>query len=147
MNFGGKSQSEMLGPFLWGDRSEILKDGDAFVCKWISGERHRRKVTFDGEVLEIADEVEGRDAEIVFVLDPEATVAIENFEARVCVGSVAAHFSFEGIAALEIKPGEISTRYASRTPSKRLCAAIVDNQAVTRVRLGPSTLNDFDRPG
>jgi hypothetical protein len=138
VNFGGRSQSEMLGPFLWGDRAEISKDGDGFLCKWITGERHWRKVTFDGEILEIIDQVHGDDAEIVFVLDPGAKVELSEFEAKVCVGSVVAHFSLEGTGPLEIKPGEISTRYANRTPTKRLCAPIIGGRAITKVALQPA---------
>ena len=40
LHFGGRSQSVMLGPFLWGERAVVAPAGEFYSCMWASGERH-----------------------------------------------------------------------------------------------------------
>src|SRR5262249_47965271 len=83
VNFGGHSQSEMLGAFLWGRRSRIFEDRDGWWCEWWTGQRHWRRVAFGPEDLILQDEVVGASAEIVFALAPGADVRVQGRRAVV----------------------------------------------------------------
>ena len=84
---GGKDQSEMLGPFLWGKRAECKllsfseKDGQAVLTAEHDGYRpviHRREFMFDGKgMLEIRDTFWGSGKkEIYFILAPAAEAEV-----------------------------------------------------------------------
>ena len=58
IHFGGRSQSEMCGPFLWGARARVRADGDGWRCDWADGATHRRRVAVEGGRVTIEDRVD-----------------------------------------------------------------------------------------
>lgn len=135
VNFGRRDQSENLGPFLWGAKAEVTKEGEGFEVRWHSGERHWRSVSFeDGEVV-IEDRVAGDDAEVVFVLGPEVEVSLSDFEATLSLGERRVVLRAEGFQPWRVEEGEFSPRFGQRVPTKRLCARFGDISGTTRLVL------------
>ena len=85
VHFGHRSQSEMLGPFLWGRRATIAPRGEAYECRWWSGEKHIRRVHVSPGMVEIHDQVDGRAPYLSFPLPPGAAVEVEDRNAAVDV--------------------------------------------------------------
>ena len=114
VHFGGRSQSEMLGPFLWGRRARVTPEGVGFVCRWATGERHQRTVSFmEGHHIEIVDVAHGADPHVVFVLPPAARVTIDGARASVAVGGTHAIFDVDGSAGWRAEPGEYAPRFGT----------------------------------
>jgi hypothetical protein len=133
VSFGGRSQSEMLGPFLWGHRARVISRGDEHECAWASGELHARRVEVaDGRVV-VHDRVRGADAELVFALAPGAKAEIAGTRATVSIGGSRATFEAEGIASWRLEPAEHAARFARREASTRLVAAIEGSQCRTEI--------------
>jgi hypothetical protein len=131
----GESQSEMLGPFIWGARAAVRRADGGWECEWHTGERHWRSVGFETGRLTITDRT-SVPGEIVFVLHPRATVAIEGASAVVTIDGVSARFSVEGASAWRAEPGEYSRRPTWSEPTTRLCASMDATEAVTRIEVG-----------
>lgn len=138
VHFGGRSQSHMLGPFLWGRRAGVAPAGDFEACTWASGERHERRVRVAGETVTIEDWVHGRDAHLVFALAPGATATLAGTRAEIAVGGSRASFLGEGIEPWRIEPAEHAPRFAQRTAALRLTARLRDEDARTRIETGPA---------
>jgi hypothetical protein len=137
VSFGGRSQSEMLGPFLWGRRAEVEPGPGGWTCLWAGGERHTRSVEVSGESVTIEDRAEGRNAELAFALAPGATVTLDRSRAIVVSGGSRATFEREGGEAWRVEPSEHGVRFGRRVPAQRLVATI-GREARTRIALGPA---------
>jgi hypothetical protein len=138
VSFGGRSQVEALGPFLWGHRFQLVKRDEGYECQWPSGERHWRRVELVGEAVRLLDRLEGEDAELVFPLHPSARVELAEGRARVTVGTTHAVFEAAGIKRWRVEPGEYSPRFAQRQDAKRLVASAAGEECSTVIRLGPA---------
>jgi hypothetical protein len=135
VSFGGRSQSEPLGPFLWGDRPEMLHGVNGWTCLWPSGERHTRRVSIGARRLFIVDRVAGQGAELHFALAPGAEVAIEGTIADLRVGDSEARIEGEGIGPWRLEPIEVAPRFGTRLPAQRLVAAIQGEGCRTTIQL------------
>ncbi len=135
VNFGRRDQSENLGPFLWGAKAEVAREGDGYEVRWHTGERHWRSVAFNGGEVVIEDRVAGTDAEVVFVLGPEVEVSLSDFELTLSLGDRRVVLRAEGFQPWRVEEGEFSPRYGQRVPTKRLCARFGDISGTTRLVL------------
>jgi len=136
LHFGGRSQSEMRGPFLWGRRADVTREGESWVCTWWTGERHKRRVTFQHPVVTVEDQVEGEHAELVWTLAPGAQAVIEGTRAIVRNGASRMELQAEGVLPLRLEPSEHGVRFGQRVPAARLCALLRGPRATTRIRVG-----------
>ncbi len=136
VSFGGRSQSEMLGPFLWGRRARVVSRGDEYECAWASGELHARRVEVAGGNLVVHDRVRGRGAELVFALAPAAKTEIASARAAITIGGTRATFEAQGIDSWRLEPSEHATRFARGEASTRLVAAIKGSQCRTEISIG-----------
>jgi hypothetical protein len=132
VNFGGRSQSEMLGPFLWGDRARV----EGNLCAWASGERHTRDLQVESGRIQIDDHAEGEHAELVYALPPGADARLDGAMAHVVSGASMARFDLSGGTAWRLEPAECARRFALREPAARLVAKIGE-RARTIITLGP----------
>jgi len=139
VNFGGRSQSRMLGPFLWGRRATVARDGEFHACTWTSGERHDRRVEVAHGGIAIEDRVRGNDPRLVFALAPGAVVELWGPRAIVTSGASRATFEGEGLGDWRVETGEHAPRFAQRLPAPRLVARFKGTRAVTRIEAGPAT--------
>jgi hypothetical protein len=137
VTFGTGSQSEMLGPFLWGRRAEVAPEGEGWRCRWWSGETHVRFLHVERGTVVIADRVEGRDARIVFPLPPGADARIEGGRAIVQHGGSRAVFSATGLGPWRLEPARVAPRFSHRADSQRLVAAFTGAAARTTIETGP----------
>jgi hypothetical protein len=135
VHFGGRSQSEMLGPFLWGRRAVVVPAGEFQSCGWASGERHERRVEVGGGRVAIEDRVRGADAHVVFALAPGATASLSGAEAGVAIGATRAVFRGEGLEDWRLEPAEHAPRFSQRMPALRLTARFRGERAVTRIEV------------
>lgn len=135
VNFGGRNQSENLGPFLWGRKAEVTREDGGYEVRWCSGERHWRRVAWDGGEMVIEDRVAGKDAEAVFVLGPAVEAAVNGSEAELALGGHRVVLRSEGLHPWRIDEAEFSPRFGHRVPTKRLCARFSDISATTRILL------------
>ncbi len=135
VNFGGRSQSRPLGPFLWGARAHVTRVEDGWSCRWTGGEEHVRRVAVARDRVTVQDRVAGADAGIVFPLAPGARVALDGTRAKVTCGGTCATFSGEGLAAWRCEAGEHSPRYAHLEEAPRLVAAFTGTRARTEITL------------
>jgi hypothetical protein len=136
MNFGGRSQSEMLGPFLWGRRARVTREGETWRCEWWSGEHHVRRVRVAPAEVIVQDRVVGPDPEIVFALAPGAQVELDGVRAVVTIGRSIARLELEGGEPWRVEPGEVAETFTHRTPAPRLVSHLRETTATTRVRIG-----------
>lgn len=135
VHFGGRSQSENLGPFLWGTRATLALKDEGWECAWWTGERHWRRVALVGDRLRIEDRVRGEGPELVFVLHPGARVELDGARARVIVGQTRAQFAAQGIDGWRLEPGEYSPRFGQRQETRRLVAAIKGAVCTTEIEV------------
>ena len=136
VQFGGHSQSRMLGPFLWGSRAAVTRRGDGWECRWVTGERHLRRVQVHGREIVIEDQVWGPGAELCFTLAPFAEAQLENRRAIVRAAGSTAVFESEGIAPWRLEAGEHAPRFASVVAAPRLAASLTAPSCRTVIRLG-----------
>ena len=136
IHFGGRSQSEMLGPFLWGARARVSRRGDGYECVWASGERHQRRVEVRGREIVIEDRVTSAGAELCFTLATFAELQVAGRRATVRAGSTTAEFESDGIAAWRREPGEVAPRFASVVAAPRLAASLTGSSCRTVIRVG-----------
>ncbi|HEY6865710.1 MAG TPA: heparinase II/III-family protein [Candidatus Eisenbacteria bacterium] len=136
VQFGGHSQSTMLGPFLWGSRAAVVRRGDGWECRWVTGERHLRRVYVRGREVAIEDQVWGPGAELCFTLAPFAQVQLEGRRAIVKAAGSTAVFEAEGIAPWRREVGEVAPRFASVVAAPRLAASLAAPSCRTVIRLG-----------
>jgi hypothetical protein len=106
VSFGARSQSEMLGPFLWGRRARVTPRGEEHECAWATGELHARRVAVEGGCIAIHDHVRGEFAALLFPLAPGAKVELDGARATVTIGGSRARFDVEGGAPWQLIPGE-----------------------------------------
>jgi hypothetical protein len=132
VNFGGRSQSEMLGPFLWGERARV----EGQRCVWTTGERHTRDVHVESGRIQIDDHAEGEQPELVYALPPGADVHLDGAMAHLVSGASMARFDLTGGTAWRLEPAESARRFALREPSARLVATIGERSR-TIITLGP----------
>jgi len=135
VNFGGRNQSENCGPFLWGRKAGVVKEGEGYEVQWYTGERHWRRVSFESGQIVIEDRVAGSDAELVFVLGPDVEVSLSACEAKLSLNESRLVLRSEGLEPWRVEPGEFSPRFGWRVPTKRLCARFVDITSTTRLAL------------
>jgi hypothetical protein len=133
VHFGGRSQSEMLGPFLWGRRARVR----GRTCEWITGERHERTMQVTDGRVTVDDVVSGPDAGLVWALAPGADVRLDGARATVTIGATAAVFASEGAAPWRLEPAEVAPRFARRQPAQRLVAALPAARARTTITVSP----------
>jgi hypothetical protein len=136
VSFGDASQSEMLGPFLWGRRASVTAEGDAWRCRWWSGEEHVRAVRLERGTLLIEDRVRGRGARIAFPLAPGASARLESGAAIVERDASRAVFRAEGLSAWRLEPARVAPRFAHRAAAQRLVADFAGEAARTTIELG-----------
>ncbi len=136
VNFGGRDQSESLGPFLWGRRASVAPEGDGWRCTWRTGETHARSVGVADGVVTIEDRVRGRDPRLVFPLAPGASVETDGARAVVATGGSRATFEAEGVAGWTLERSEHAPRFSHRVPASRLVARVAGERAVTRIATG-----------
>jgi hypothetical protein len=139
VHFGGRSQSEMLGAFMWGRRAVVEPGGEGWRCRWWSGESHARTVHVADGVLTLDDRVTGRDATIVFPLAPGALARVEGATAVVESGESRATFAATGLGAWQLEPGRHAPRYSHRVPAQRLVARFAGDTAHTTITVGTRT--------
>lgn len=135
VNFGGRNQSENLGPFLWGAKADVTRVGEGYEVRWHTGERHWRRVSCEDEEIVIEDRIAGADADFVFVLGPNVEASLDSTEAMLSLAGRRVSVQSEGLQPWRLEPVEISPRYGQRVPSKRLCARFNDISAMTRLVL------------
>lgn len=134
VSFGGRSQAELLGPFLWGRRARVVRDGDEWACTWPTGERHRRGIVVRPGEVAIRDRVEGAGAELVFMLPDGAR--LDGAVARVpLAGGQAATLEITGTGAPRLEPAGQAPRFGVRLPAKRLVAPLLSGAATTSLKL------------
>lgn len=133
IHFAGRSQSEMLGPFLWGRRARVRDR----ACEWFTGERHERAVEAVAGHVTIEDVAQGGGAELVFALAPGAEVRLDGTRAHVVSGACAAVFEVAGTAPWRVVPAEAAPRFARRQPASCLVAALTDERCRTTISFGP----------
>ena len=131
--FGRGSQSQMLGPFLWGRRAEVAPEGEAWRCRWHTGQEHARSVRVEGGVVTLDDRVHGKGAELVLPLPPGAVVRLEEGRAIVEMGSSRASVAAQGLGAWRLEASEHAPRYGERVPAQRLVAAFAADHATTTI--------------
>ena len=124
LHFGGRSQSRMMGPFLWGAKARVRRDGEGFSCAWASGETHWRTIGVSGGRILIRDSVSHPGAELSFALHPQAKVELDGTRARVTVGGSTALFEATPVSNWWCAPAEYSPRFGTKVPSLRLCASL-----------------------
>ena len=137
VHFGGRSQSEMLGAFLWGRRAQIAPVGEGWRCRWWSGESHTRAVQVAGDVLTVDDHVQGADATIVFPLAPGAVARADGSTAVVEIGNSRATFAGTGLGPWRLEPSRHAPRYSHRVPAQRLVARVEGVVTRTLITVGP----------
>ena len=135
VHFGGRSQSEMRGPFLWGARARVARDEDGWRAHWVGGERHSRAVTVEDDLVTVRDRVEGSDPTLVFPLAAGANVRVDGRRAQVSVGTSRAEFTLDGAGPWRVEDGEVSERFSHRAPAPRLVAPITEPRARTVIEL------------
>jgi hypothetical protein len=138
IHFGGRSQSRMTGPFLWGAKARVRKEGDGYRCLWAGGESHWRRVEVVGGRITIDDRVSHPDAELVFPLSPGAKVELDGARARVTSGGTTATFITNPATAWSCTPAEVSPRFGAREPSLRLGARLAARECHTEIEVGPA---------
>jgi hypothetical protein len=136
VSFAGRSQSEMLGPFLWGQRARVVARGEEHECAWAGGGLHARRVEVaDGRIV-LHDRVRGQYGALIFALAPGARTEIDGAHATVSIGGSRAAFDVEGAGPWQLIPAEHAARFARREPSTRLVAVIEGSQCRTEIRAG-----------
>jgi hypothetical protein len=135
VSFGGRSQSEMLGPFLWGARARVSKHGEEFECAWPGGELHARRVEVAEGRIGIHDRVRGEGATLAFPLAPGARAEVSGTRATILIGASRVTFDGAGIASWRIETGEHAPRFSIREPATRLVASIGGSECRTEIRL------------
>jgi len=135
IHFEGRNQSRSLGPFLWGAKARVRRDGEGWSCAWASGETHWRKVAVEGGRISIHDSVSRSGAELVFALPPEARVELDGTRARVTAGRTVALFEASPISKWFCAPGEYAPRFGTRQPALRLCAGLESLACRTEITL------------
>jgi hypothetical protein len=140
VHFGGRSQSEMMGPFLWGRRATVRAEDGGWTCAWADGSRHWRRAAVEPGGVTIEDRVSGAGAELAFPLAPGAVVSLEGVTARVRVGGSHVTFAGEGIEPWRIEPGEVAVGFARREPAPRLVARLTGaaSRTMLRIESGPA---------
>jgi hypothetical protein len=133
--FGGRSQSEMLGPFLWGRRASVADQADGWRCRWYTGEEHARTVRVERGTIAIADHVRGRDARIAFPLAPGARARIEDGRAIVEIGGSRAVFTAQGLGAWRLERARVAPRFAHQADAQRLVAEFAGGEARTTIEV------------
>ncbi len=135
VSFGHRSQSERLGPFLWGRRARVEKDGDRARCRWFTGEQHIRRVAVSDPQVDLEDEVIGADPRLTFALAPGAVVRTDGTKASIAIGRTVARLESAGIEAWEVAEGEFSSRFGHRDPAPRLTARISGRRCRTTLQI------------
>ena len=141
LHFGGRSQAEPAGPFLWRKwpkitRASGARDEPDWICQWASGESHRRGVRVESGVITIEDHVgRGDEAALVFPLAPGASIELVGTTARIRIGSSLATFESEGLEPWSIEPGEVAPRFGAIEPAPRLTAKLRGTDARTTIRV------------
>jgi len=135
VNFGGRSQSEMLGPFLWGRRAAVTREEGGWACRWWTGERHVRRVEVEASRMVIEDRVEGPEPRLAFPLAPGAEARVADGVAEVRSGRARAVFRFAGAADVGLEPSEHAPRFGRRVPAQRLVARITGRVCGTIVEV------------
>ncbi|MBI1797686.1 MAG: alginate lyase family protein [Candidatus Eisenbacteria bacterium] len=136
VTFGGRSQSVMRGPFLWGARATVAADGEGWRCRWASGESHRRAVVIAGDEVRIDDVVTPRaGATLVFPLAPGARAETDGRTATVTIGGTVARFEADAIEGWRIEPIDVAPAFGRREASMRLVAAITGEACRTRIAI------------
>ena len=136
IHFGGRSQSEMRGPFLWGARARMTRRGEGYECRWTTGERHWRRVEVVGREVVIEDRVSGAGAELCFTLAPFAELQLEGRRAFVRIAGTRAVFEADAISAWRREPGEYAPRFASVVAAPRLAGTLSAPACRTVIRIG-----------
>jgi hypothetical protein len=136
VHFGGRSQSEMRGAFLWGRRAAVRAAGDAFECRWAGGETHARRVEVEDGRIRVDDRVHGAAPELVFALAPRTEIELAGNTATVASGGSRAVFESRGVTAWRLEPAEAAPRFGQREPAARLVAAIEGETCHTEVTVG-----------
>ena len=134
VSFGGRSQSEMLGPFLWGRRARVSGNGDEHECAWATGEIHVRRVEVPNDRILLHDRVRGEGATLAFPLAHGARTELGGTRATVSIGGSRATFEGAGIDSWRIVPAEQARRFAAREPAPKLVAAILGSECRTEIR-------------
>jgi hypothetical protein len=150
VHFGGRSQSEMLGPFLWGRRARVdgITHEDAArvraTCTWWTGERHTRALRVDPGRIEITDRVQGPVPAISFPLPPRAEVRIEGataivelraFEDRPLPAPLAMRITAEGIGDWTVEDSEHASNFGRFAAATRLAAPLRNTEARTVIEV------------
>lgn len=129
VHFGGRSQSEMTGPFMWGRRANVGRGAHGFVCRWYTGETHERRVDAAPGRVEITDRVHGAQAHVSFPLAPGATVEIDGRTARVEAGGHRVRFTGYQTGPWSVVDSEHAENYGRRAPACRLDARIAGQES------------------
>lgn len=136
VNFVGRSQSEILGPFMWGAQARVARQDDGWECTWHTGEKHWRNVLSDNSVVTVLDKVSGEKPESVLVLHPTANVELQRSLAWVSVGEWQARITSTGLNEWRLEPGEYSPRFGHKVPTNRLCAGFDGPSATIEIAIG-----------
>lgn len=125
----GKDQSEMLGPFLWGKRSEceverVFESGLAARCAWPDGATiHAREVEISPTIIDIKDRVhcpsETTSAVASFVFAPGTELVVEDSALLAIVSGLKLALYFEGAKDVCIDEVPCSSRYGSQVRAPR----------------------------
>jgi hypothetical protein len=151
LTVNGKDQSEMLGAFLWGRKSQcrlLLSEIDTDHAL-ISAEHdgyapmiHRRKYEFDmKDTLRIIDNVEGKktdsNCELHFILGPDVTVQLDSNSAFLSCGDAKCHLQInpDDIIELKLTEGLYSPYYGCVVKTHRLSACIKGECVTTEIRI------------
>lgn len=136
VSFGGRDQSVMRGPFLWGRRARVVREGEGWACLWPGGETHARSVAVAGGAVTIRDRVAGGEPRLALPLAPGARVTLDGRRAVVTNGASAATIEIEGGTPWRAEPSEHAPRFGLRVPAVRLESELT-RSATTRIAAHP----------
>ncbi|MBL1149413.1 MAG: alginate lyase family protein [Armatimonadetes bacterium] len=135
VSFDGRSQSEMLGPFLWGRRANICRQSQGFECAWYTGEIHWRSVVFESNLIRIEDKTSRPGGRIHFPLGPSCSVEFHEDCALVSWPGGSLEIRGKGIGEWTLHDSLFAPRFSHTLPTKSLSADMNGLEATIEIRL------------
>ena len=135
VRFGERSQSHMLGPFMWGARARVMPLDEGFEVAWADGERHWRRVRIEAGTITIEDRVSAGEAALDFTLPPDAEASLDGGLALVRAGGVSARFECEDAGPWQRRPAECARRFGQVIATTKLTAPIAGARCRTVIRI------------
>lgn len=139
VSFDGRSQSEMLGPFLWGRRAKVCQQAGGFQCTWYTGEIHWRSVVFESNFIRIEDKTSRPGGRVHFPLGPQCDVELLGDRALVSWPGGSLEIRGSGIGEWSLDSYLFAPRFSHALPAHSLAAEILGLEATIEVRLAEAS--------